>query len=422
MKKIPCSNDTYKDIDFPLEDLPNDYKGFVCSLDTVGISESILGKKVCFQFKVLNKKGSEAHWWGTGYGRCQSVKYGVVEVICIKNATHIPDNSFVLVQYIAQMPELNNGDLFHFDLMSLSFGIAYKNNQLYYLDKQETIDDIPDELIVDEASTSSLEQDIAELNKLIGLEGVKKDVITMTNFIKVQQLRKEKGIKTSPISYHCVFTGNPGTGKTTVARIVGRIYHDLGILKKGHLIETDRSGLVAEYIGQTAIKTNKLIDSAVDGVLFIDEAYTLATGDKKDFGNEAIATLLKRMEDERDRLVVIIAGYSDEMKNFINANPGLNSRFGRKIEFEDYNKDELVQIFDMLVRENEYTLENKAKNAIGNVIKNELSKKDRNFGNGRYVRNMFERIIENQANRLSQISNPSEKDLLLIKVEDVEVK
>ena len=181
------------------------------------------------------------------------------------------------------------------------------------------------------------------LNKLVGLATVKEEVKKLASFLKIQQLRKEKNLKAAPISYHCVFTGNPGTGKTTVARILAGIYKELGILKKGQLVETDRSGLVAEFVGQTAVKTNKIIDSALDGVLFIDEAYSLVAGGENDFGGEAIATLLKRMEDNRDRLIVILAGYSDEMQAFIDSNPGLQSRFNRYIKFDDYNADELLE-------------------------------------------------------------------------------
>jgi AAA+ superfamily predicted ATPase len=242
----------------------------------------------------------------------------------------------------------------------------------------------------------------SELNSLIGLQSVKTEISTLTNFIKIQQERQLKGLKTSQPSYHCVFTGNPGTGKTTVARIVAEIYRELGILKKGHLVETDRSGLVAEYVGQTAVKTNKFIDTALDGVLFIDEAYSLISNSKEDFGKEAIATLLKRMEDNRDRLVVILAGYSAEMQQFIDSNPGLQSRFNRYIEFPDYSADELYQIFEKNAREFDYTISKDAEIPLKAYLENKVANKDKNFGNARFVRNLFEKTIEKQANRLSK--------------------
>jgi SpoVK/Ycf46/Vps4 family AAA+-type ATPase len=242
----------------------------------------------------------------------------------------------------------------------------------------------------------------SKLKSLIGLTSVKEEIETLTNFIKIQQQREAKGMKTSSVSYHCVFTGNPGTGKTTVARIVADIYKSLGILAKGHLVETDRSGLVAEYVGQTAVKTNKIIDSALDGVLFIDEAYSLIVNSQNDYGKEAIATLLKRMEDNRDRLVIILAGYSVEMQQFIDSNPGLQSRFNRYIEFPDYSAEELYQIFEKNAKEFDYTISKDAEIPLKAFFENKIANKDKNFGNARFVRNLFEKTIERQANRLSK--------------------
>lgn len=271
----------------------------------------------------------------------------------------------------------------------------------------------------DEAPGSDKRDHIAELNNLIGLATVKKDVITLTDLIKIQELRKEKGLKVNKPSFHCVFTGNPGTGKTTVARILAGIYRELGVLKQGQLIETDRSGLVAEYVGQTAVKTNKIIDKALDGVLFIDEAYTLVSDSKSDYGNEAIATLLKRMEDDRDRLVVILAGYTDEMKEFIDSNPGLQSRFSRYIFFPDYDENELMQIFELNLDKYEYKLSAEAKEKLARLFANAVATKDKNFGNGRFVRNVFDKTIERQASRLASISNVTVEQLSLLTAEDI---
>lgn len=259
----------------------------------------------------------------------------------------------------------------------------------------------------------------SELDSLIGLASVKKEVQTLTNFIKIQQKRAEQGLKSSSVSYHCVFTGNPGTGKTTVARIVADIYKELGVLKKGHLVETDRAGLVAEYVGQTAVKTNKIIDSALDGVLFIDEAYSLVGGGESDYGKEAVATLLKRMEDDRERLVVILAGYTKDMKQFIDSNPGLQSRFNRYIEFPDYTPDELYQIFALSLKKYDYHVTDDAKVALQHFFEEAVAHKDANFGNGRFVRNIFEKVLEHQANRLASESNLTTERLSEITIEDL---
>lgn len=260
---------------------------------------------------------------------------------------------------------------------------------------------------------------IAKLASLIGLESVKSEVRTLANFVVIQNERAERGLKTSDVSYHCVFTGNPGTGKTTVARILAGIYKDLGILKKGHLVETDRSGLVAEYVGQTAVKTNQIIDSALDGVLFIDEAYSLISDSGVDYGKEAVATLLKRMEDERERLVVILAGYTNEMTAFINSNPGLQSRFTRYIEFQDYSAEELLQIYQKNLKDYDYQINDDAFEKLRHIIGHAVANKDRNFGNARYVRNLFERTLQNQANRLSTVPKLTKDLLRTITIDDL---
>lgn len=258
-----------------------------------------------------------------------------------------------------------------------------------------------------------------ELQSLIGLEQVKKDVDSLRNFVKAQKLRGEVGLKSSQVSYHCVFTGNPGTGKTTVARIVAGIYKEMGVLKKGHLVECDRSDLVAEYTGQTAVKTNRKIDEALDGVLFIDEAYTLVQGGDGDFGVEAISTLLKRMEDDRHRLIVILAGYTKEIKQFINSNPGLESRFNRYIHFADYTVDELKQIFVYTLNKEQYNITPDAFRKVKNILEDKVANKDARFGNARYVRNLFEVIIQRWADRVASSNSVDTKDLTLITADDI---
>ena len=277
------------------------------------------------------------------------------------------------------------------------------SQEIHWLQKIERFANIsPKAKKIPQPFTQTTENSIeVQLNSLIGLESVKKEVSTFKNFLKIQNERKKKGYPTPPTSYHLVFSGNPGTGKTTLARIMAGIFKELGILSKGHLVEASRSDFVAGYVGQTAIKTNKIIDEALDGVLFIDEAYTLSRNSENDFGQEAIDTLLKRMEDDRERLVVIVAGYTNEIKSFIDSNLGLASRFNRYIDFPDYSKNELIQIFKQMVERYHYILSHDAENALSFLLDEALSSKDDHFGNARYIRNLFEKIVERQANRLA---------------------
>ena len=267
---------------------------------------------------------------------------------------------------------------------------------------------------------STIEEKLQELDNLIGLNHLKDEVRQYINFLKIQKLREKQGLSPVPITLHSVFCGSPGTGKTTVARLMGQIYQQLGILKQGHLVETDRSGMVAGYVGQTAQRVDELVQSALDGVLFIDEAYTLKPIDPgNDFGQEAIDTLLKRMEDYRDRLVIIVAGYGDEMTRFINSNPGLKSRFSRYFHFEDYTPQELLSIFDAFCDQHRYTLTDATEEALLTQFKQLYDQRDKSFGNGRLVRNMFEKTIEKQANRLVTVSDLTACTMQEILPEDV---
>ncbi|PEU82617.1 ATPase [Bacillus anthracis] len=264
----------------------------------------------------------------------------------------------------------------------------------------------------------TFEELMEQLNRLIGMPQLKQDIQNIVNLIKIQQMRSSKGMKTVAMSRHLVFTGNPGTGKTTVARLLSQVYRKLGILNSGHLVEVDRAGLVAGYVGQTAIKTDEVIKKAIGGVLFIDEAYTLSNDD---FGKEAIDTILKRMEDYREELIVIVAGYPDKMLSFIQSNPGLESRFNKYIQFDDYLPQELVQIFEMMCVEQNYCVDQKALDKVYTYAEKQFTNRNDNFSNARLMRNVFEQTITNQANRLvvAPIENITEDELSLITVEDV---
>ncbi len=258
----------------------------------------------------------------------------------------------------------------------------------------------------------TLEEIMAELNSLTGLQEVKKDLKALINLLKVKKLREERGMKQPSISLHMVFSGNPGTGKTTVARLLAKIYKCLGVCREGQLVEVDRSGLVEGFIGQTATKTKEVVESALGGVLFIDEAYTLTAGkDGKDFGQEALDTLLKLMEDNRDDLIVIVAGYTDLMQDFVDSNPGLRSRFNKYIFFQDYSGDELYDIFMSMCKKQEYIPNDAGKKHVREYLTARANSHDENFANAREVRNYLERSIQRQATRIVGMKKVSDAQL-----------
>lgn len=265
----------------------------------------------------------------------------------------------------------------------------------------------------------SIDKLLSQLDELTGLAEVKKEVRSLINLIQVQKEREKKGLTVIPISKHLVFSGNPGTGKTTVARLLAQIYKSLGVIPNGQLIEVDRSGLVGGYVGQTAIKTQEVINKAMGGVLFIDEAYTLSGKGEGDFGQEAIDTLLKAMEDKRDQFVVIAAGYPDLMSSFLESNPGLKSRFNRFMTFEDYNSDELMEIFTKMCQKSGYTLSDDAVEYASVYLSNIYENRTSNFANARDVRNFFENAVVNQANRLSENKDFSSDALTKLITDDL---
>ncbi len=269
--------------------------------------------------------------------------------------------------------------------------------------------------------TPDLDELLKELDELVGLERIKKNVRSLINLAKVRKLRQEQDLPVPAMSLHLVFMGNPGTGKTTVARLIAQLYCAIGVLSKGQLVEVDRSGLVAGFVGQTAIKTQEAINKALGGVLFIDEAYALTSKDgTNDFGHEAVETILKAMEDHRDDFVVIVAGYEELMEQFIDSNPGLESRFNRYFVFEDYNGDELFRIFSFMCSKNSYKLDGEAEEYARNHLNELFEGRDENFGNARDVRNFFENMISAHSDRVAEIESPEMEDLITVKREDLE--
>ena len=295
-------------------------------------------------------------------------------------------------------------------------GMTHDNGIMGATDSTGTA--ITEDDVAEPEPVETLEELLEQLNNLIGLSGVKQEVKSLISMIKMKKIRDARGLKSANISKHLVFLGNPGTGKTTVARLIAKLYRQLGVLEKGQLIEVDRGGLVAGYVGQTALKTQEKIDEAMGGVLFIDEAYTLAKGGS-DFGQEAIDTIRKAMEDKRDSFVVIVAGYSEPMERFLESNPGLKSRFNKNIIFEDYSRAELISILKSFCAQNDMALTTEAEQDIDYYLEWLISNKPDNFANGREMRNLFETMYSNQANRLADELIISDDALTSLTVADL---
>ena len=290
-----------------------------------------------------------------------------------------------------------------------------------FLEYDSEVEEETEETAEEKLQEYKLENLMEELNSLVGLEEVKQQIYTLINLIKVRKMREQFQMPQLDMTYHMVFTGSPGTGKTTVARLVAEIYKELGILSKGTLVETDRSGLVAGYVGQTAMKVREVVEKALGGVLFIDEAYSLAnTNTANDFGGEAIDTLVKLMEDHRDDLVVIVAGYTEEMDRFLHFNTGLLSRFNTFVEFPDYTTGELLEILEYVSFQSGFILEEDGKKLVSDYLEQMGNTEKKQFGNGRGIRNLFEKMVMQQANRLMQQEKmPDKEELILLTKEDV---
>lgn len=294
------------------------------------------------------------------------------------------------------------------------------NSSLIEFYGYSTIQSICKSTIEVDDDTRTLQDLLDELNALVGLEKVKNKVQDLIMYQKVQKMRREKNLYSTKNTLHLAFTGNPGTGKTTVARIVGRIYKQLGLLSKGHFIEVSRTDLIAGFQGQTAIKVKKVIEQAKGGVLFIDEAYSITENDHTDsYGRECLTELTKALEDYREDLVVIVAGYTEPMKVFFQSNPGLKSRFNTFIEFDDYNADELEQILVYICKQNDYILDDLAKEKIHIFFEQQILSKNQNFANGRLARNVYDDLVMNHARRVINIENPGYKELSTLMEEDV---
>ena len=338
-------------------------------------------------------------------------------------AADAKQNQYLLPQLLAQKKHSKLEEVLvkYQNFIQFAFDKKFENNTVFsnYLGlnlkstpENKDIDSLPEE--------DTLEKVLKELNKLVGLAEVKKDVSELINLLEIQKKRSEQGLKNVEITLHTVFLGPPGTGKTSVARLLSRIFKHLGFLSKGQMYETDREGLVAGYVGQTAAKVDAAVQASLGGVLFVDEAYALTQNAfGNDYGAEAVNTLLKRMEDHRDDLAVVVAGYTEPMKFFIESNPGLRSRFNRYFRFDHFSPEELLQIFEAFCTKSDFILAKDAKEKLTDTFELLYESKNESFGNARVVRNLFEKCVQNQANRIVKLKKITNKALKTLTEEDI---